>query len=93
MEIVINNHVYYTNITDNNILEKCKKFFSDGCTSYAISFYNFSKDVIMQTTIDNMPCNLLRGFNFNYRFVPKKAEKKQTAKELLESGLDLIELL
>ena len=37
---MINNKAYYTNISDESLLEKCKEFYSTGCESYAISFDN-----------------------------------------------------
>ena len=41
-EEIVKHKKYYTNIIDQARLEICRKFFSDGCTSYAISFDNES---------------------------------------------------
>lgn len=93
MIIKVNDERYFTNINDVHQLNKCKEFFSDGCTSYAISFNNLPKDVITKMKVDKMECYVLRGFNFDFMFVPEKVKDIREAKELLSKGLDLIELL
>ena len=93
MEIVVNGSKYETNLTEKEQIDKCIKFFSDGCLSYAISFNNSPGNVITRMKVDNMELYVLRGFNFNYKFVPMRHAGINTAKDLLEKGLDLIELL
>lgn len=93
MEVTVNGCKYETNLTDQAQINKCIKFFSDGCLSYAISFNNIPGDIITRMKVDNMELYVLKGFNFNYKFVPVRHKDINTAKGLLEKGLDLIELL
>lgn len=93
MELLINGNEYYTNLTDEYLIEKCKEFFSDGCTSYAISFYNLPKDIITRLKVDKFECYVLKGFNFDFKFVHKRHSDINNAKELLGRGVDLIELI
>jgi hypothetical protein len=91
--IKVNNSIYSTNIEDLRLIKKCIDFFSDGCVSYAISFFNEPESVITKMKIDKMECYVLKGFNFNYRFVPVEYEKINTVEDLASKFLNLIELI
>jgi hypothetical protein len=91
-KIIINNKEYRTNVNGER-LEKCKKFYSDGCTSYVISFDNHVGDVIEESKLDNCKVLYLRNMNFNSCCLPKIAKDFKTAKQIIENGLDIIELI
>lgn len=92
--ITVNNKEYYTNLSDENLIEKCREFFSTGCESYAISFHNSEEDKLLKGKDDGFDVWVLKGMNMNYLFVPKHARHAKTGKELLQRyKLDLIELI
>ena len=93
MIIEVANKRYFTNIQDDEYIQKCKKFFSDGCQSYAVSFENNQKDIIKIANIDNMPAAYLRKMNFQKCFLPISASHLDDSIKVLQKGLDLIELL
>ena len=93
IKIIVAGKSYYTNITDINLIHKCKRFFSDGCSSYAISFDNESEDIIKSVKIEGFPANYLRKMNFEKCFLPASAAMLNDSKQVLQKGLDLIELL
>ena len=83
---------YYTNITSQELIDKCIHFFSEGCTSYAISFENAPKYVICEEKVKNISCKILKGFNDKLMFVPIHAKDSKTIDDLYKSGLDSIEI-
>ena len=93
MKVTVKEKHYFTNISDSKNIQKCLQFFSDGCSSYAVSFNNNEKDIIKETKIEGFRANYLRKMNFNECFVPMWAQNIKDSKQVLEKGLDLIELL
>lgn len=93
MELQIEHKKYYTNITNQELIDKCVDFFSKGCTSYAISFENEPKTVISKTKIKGINCMILKGFNNEFKFVPIHAKSEHNINGLLSKGLDSIEIL
>lgn len=92
--ILVNNKEYYTNLSDENLINKCKDFYSTGCESYAISFNNSEEDKLLKGKDDGFDVWVLKDMNMNYLFVPAHAKKAKTGKELLQKyKLDLIELI
>lgn len=91
--MIINDKKYYTNVSNQILLDKCVKFFSDGCQSYAISFDNKQSDIITTVKIDGMLVNYLRNMNFSQCFIPERLSNVTNSIEILEKGIDLIELL
>ena len=92
-KIKVKDSTYYTNILDLSKTIKCVKFFSDGCTSYAISFNNKQSDIIKQVNLEGHKVNYLRNMNFNECFIPERAKGLTDSESVLKKGLDLIELL
>ena len=84
---------YFTNIEDLELILKCVNFFSNGCTSYAVSFENEKESIINESKANGMDVKYLRDFNFQKYFIPKRAAGLTDAKQILSKGLDLIELL
>ena len=91
-KVIVNNKEYWSNI-EGERLQKCIMFFSDGCSSYAISFDNKESDIIDRVSIEGMEANILRGFNFKKCFVPNIVKDYKDSDMVLRKGLDLIELL
>lgn len=91
--INVNNKLFSTNIEDLRLVKKCVDFMSDGCTSKAISFHNDPDSIITKMKVDKTEFYVLKGFNFNYRFVPVEYEKINNVEDLAKNYLDLIELI
>ena len=92
MILKVKNKEYFTNITNQELIDKCVNFFLDGCTSYAISFENKPEYHIKKTRLKNIDCVILKGFNNDLKFVPKHAEKDDTFDKVMYKGLDSIEI-
>ena len=82
---------YYTNITDSDIVEKCKEFFSKGCTSYAITSVD-SKYHICNTREKGYNVIMVKDFNNNFKFVPFWAKDLEDANSIVQKGLNIIQL-
>ncbi len=91
--IQINSLYYYTNITDNDRLNKCIDFYSNGCTSCVVSFDNKQSDVIMEKQVKGKPAKVLKSVNFAQCFLPSFVSNCTKAVEIARKGYDLIELL
>jgi len=92
-EFKVNGVSYYSNIKDYERLAKCINFFSDGCTSYAISFDNQKESIIQTINLEGIYVHYLRKMNFEQCFLPQRAKDLKESKEVLQKGLDLIEIL
>lgn len=95
IKIKLQTGTYYTNIVDSNKLTKCFDFFSSGCTSYVVSFDNKKEHIRenQRLDIDGIKCLSLKNCNFNCIFVPHSVAEFNTAKELMENGMELIEII
>ena len=83
---------YYTNITDESLIQKCKEFYSSGCLSYAVSFYNLPNWAICKTKEKGFDCLILKEWNNEYRFVPEEVKDVTNVDEVIKKGLNVIEL-
>jgi hypothetical protein len=93
MNVIVGGKGYYTNIEDQELIKKCVGFFSQGCTSYAISFHNLPKMIAFRTIENGHSSYILKDFNFNYKFISIEFKDYSSAKDLIRKGLTLIELV
>jgi hypothetical protein len=91
MKVEINNKDYFTNISDNEVLDKCKDFFSKGCTSYAITSVD-AKYHICNTREKGYNVIMVKDFNNGFKFVPFWAKDIEEVNSILQKGLNIIEL-
>ena len=92
MIITVDNNRYFTNLSDESLIEKCKEFYSSGCLSYAVSFYNLPNWAISRTKEKGFDCLILKDWNSEYRFVPEHAKDITEADKVIQKGLNIIEL-
>lgn len=91
MILNIKNIDYYTNISDNEIIDKCVDFFSKGCTSYAITSVE-SKFHICKSKEKGFDVIMVKDINNEFKFVPSWAKDIKEADKILQKGLNLIQL-
>lgn len=91
MIIKIQHKDYYTNISDNEIIEKCIKFFSEGCTSYAITNVD-QKYHICKSKEKGIYVIMVKDFNNEFKFVPYWAKNIEDTNKILQKGLNIIQL-
>lgn len=92
MIITVDHNRYFTNLTDESQIEKCRNFYSEGCTSYAISFNNLPQWVIYRTNEKGFDSLILKNMNNEYKFVPEDVKDISDSNEIIKKGLTMIEL-